>query len=144
MTSHKRPIGALICASAAPVAGKCSVKKSRHVPLDLKRALDKCHKWSSWLERKEELGQRDEKRIVEAFALLAKEEDSAYSDFLRDAKLVGGFELVLLLAVSLGKAAFRDMKAEVKWRLPIKVAETKCHQSESLRQLVRHFVKEGG
>lgn len=105
--------------------------------------MGKCLEWAKRIEDEQELRKRDAKRVQEAFQFLAQEnEDCSYRDFLRDAKLTGGCELVLLFALALGKATFRDMAGEVKWRLPLKVAETECHRSTSLRELALKYSDE--
>lgn len=139
MASHKRKANA-----EDGKSGPSPAKKPRYVKLDLQSAVDKCLEWAKRIDGEERLSKRDTKRVQEAFQVLAEEnKDGSYRDFLGDAELTGGRELVLLFALALGKATFRDMAGEVKWRLPLKVAETECHRSTSLRELVLQFLEKG-
>ena len=142
MGSHKHTITTQVCFRKTPAVTNPSAKKRQSTPPNLQSAVKKCRDWSRQLERQEEPCQRDRKRVDEAFEVLAKEdEDNSYGAFLKDAELIGGSELVVLFALAFGKSAFRDMKGEVKWRLSLRVAETKCHRTASLRRLVRGLVR---
>jgi hypothetical protein len=120
MESGKRSTRAQVRDHAPSVAAKSAVKKSRHAQLTLNYVLDRCHKWFRRIKREEELVWRDEKRIFEAFEILAKEKEDVdedrgdYSAFLKEAEGIGGPELVVLLVLVIGKAAFRDMRGEIK------------------------------
>lgn len=147
MASRKRPVRAQAHDHTPSIATEPRAKKSRHAPLTLNRALDKCHEWFRQINRQEELAYRDKKRIFEAFDLLAQEKEKEYDDddscgysaFLKEAEEIGGSELIVLLALAIGKAAFRDMKAETKWRLLIRVAKIEYRGSGALRRLVPGF-----
>ena len=136
----KRPAKAPVRQHGRPVAAESLAQKARHRPLDLERALDKRRAWLGWIERPEKVAPRDKKRMREAFDLLdRKDHETPYGAFLRGAERVGGFKLVLLLALAVGKAAFKSMKAATKEGLPSGAAERQWHQSNCLRKLVRAF-----
>ncbi|RMZ82652.1 hypothetical protein DV738_g1632, partial [Chaetothyriales sp. CBS 135597] len=110
----------------------------RHVPLDRKSVLDKCSVWVTWVNSNRKVAPRDMKRICEALDLLANTADQkSYTCFLRQAQACGGKELVAILALAVGKAAFREMRQQWKRTIPAIVAEQRWHQSDQVRQLVR-------
>lgn len=99
---------------APPVVVDPPGRKYRHTPLDLNRALHKCYEFATKIEPGPRMSKRDEKRVREAFDMVAqKKKDNPYWAFLVEAERDGGDELDLLLALALGKATYRDMK-EVK------------------------------
>ncbi|RMD44478.1 hypothetical protein DV735_g753, partial [Chaetothyriales sp. CBS 134920] len=135
------------------------VADSRHLPLDRKSVLDKCLVWVTWMNSNKKLPTRDVKRIHEAFNLLANNADQksytsflrqaqafnllannadqkSYTSFLRQAQAFGGKELVAILALAVGKAAFRDMRQHLKRTIPGIVAEQGWHQSDQVSKLV--------
>ena len=132
MTRRKRP--------PMPQNRNKSGKGSRHVPLDHEIALERASTWVNWIMDGRKILTRDKKRIHEAFGLLADTNKAVpYTVAVRQAHSLGGKELTAILALAVGKSAFRDMKKGLKQEFPAILAEKGWHLSTNLKKYVGKF-----
>jgi hypothetical protein len=135
MTHRKRP--------SMPQARNQTGKGSRHAPLDQETALKRASTWVRWISAGHKIVTRDETRIHEAFGLVTDENKSdPYTVAVRQAHTIGGKELAAILALAVGKSALRDMKKDLRQKLPATLAEKGWHLSTHIRKYIRKF--EGG
>lgn len=106
--------------------------------------MKRCRKTFEDIEGKLGIRSRDEARLTEAFTLLRNQDSSgAYAVFLRHAKNVGAYELVLLCVLALGRSGVRNMRDEVRRSLPSKLVELGYHQSNDLKILASEYLDKG-
>jgi hypothetical protein len=104
-----------------------------HGPMSVKSAVDKLIDASKVMQHRMGLKQVEEKRVKDAFMLLAAGPPAAdskgakqrvvYLDFLRRVQTVLGLSGVVLCAAGLGPAAVANMRDRVRVDLPFKMKE---------------------
>lgn len=104
-----------------------------HGPMSVKSAVDKLIDASKVMQHRMGLKEVEEKRVKDAFMLLATGPPAAdskgakqrvvYLDFLRRVQTVLGLSGVVLCAAGLGPAAVANMRDRVRVDLPFKVKE---------------------
>ncbi|KAL8755991.1 MAG: hypothetical protein Q9184_004639 [Pyrenodesmia sp. 2 TL-2023] len=115
-------------------------KRSRHTPLDQNTVLKKAYAWVSWIQTGRKVSARDRTRTDEAFRLVSIHDTAtSYSDAVQLAHVLGGKELTAILALSVGKSAFRDMKQKLQQDLPEILAKSGWHMSKPIQEYVRTF-----
>ncbi|KAJ6118793.1 hypothetical protein N7471_013413 [Penicillium samsonianum] len=115
-------------------------KGSRYAPLDRETSLKMSAAWVEWIRAGQRIKARDEKRIHEAFGLVAdKNRTDPYTDTLQQAHAIGGEELTAIIALAIGKSAHREMKKTWRKELPAILAQRKWHLSTHIRKYVHNL-----
>lgn len=111
---------------------------SRYAPMDEAVVLQKAATWANWVRDGNRVVTRDETRVREALRLLANEGNTEpYPVAVRKAHALGGKELTVMIALAVGKSAFRDMRQELRRRLPEVLMKQGCHRSTWIQKYVR-------
>ncbi|KAJ5795039.1 hypothetical protein N7457_001638 [Penicillium paradoxum] len=115
-------------------------KGSRYAPLDRETSLKMSAAWVEWIKGGQKIKARDEKRIHEAFGLVAdKNRTDPYTNTLQQAHAIGGEELTAIIALAIGKSAHREMKKTWRKELPAILAQRKWHLSTHIRKYVHNL-----
>ncbi|KAK2764423.1 hypothetical protein FQN54_009117 [Arachnomyces sp. PD_36] len=132
MTRRKRP--------SMPKACNQRGNLSRHAPLNQKAILERASAWVTWIRAGHDITTRDETRVHEVFGLIDdNDKTDPYTVAVRRTHALGGKELAAILALAVGKSAFRDMKKGLKDELPEILAGEKWHQSIDTKEYVRRY-----